>query len=67
MKVKIEINIDNDAFQDDKWNEVVRILDYLTYNLHARGSKLTLGDRQSLHDINGALVGEYKVMKGTWK
>lgn len=51
-KFKIEIKMDNDAFQEDPALEVARILRELADNVERNG----LGGRY-LFDINGNMVG----------
>ncbi len=58
MKLKIEIEMDNDAFQDDPGGEVERILKTVSGRLdrhfgHAPDKEVYFG----IEDFNGKLVG----------
>jgi len=60
MKVKITINLENDAFADgNTGDEVARILQKLASKMH--GLRITKGDDIDLRDINGNTVGEFRV------
>lgn len=57
MKVLIEIDCDNAAFEPDWQDEVSRILKELAYKLRRVG----LPEGLNLHDINGNKVGQMRV------
>ena len=59
MKVKIEINCDNAAFDDDADYEVSRILEELSDDI----LQDTLLTDRKLYDINGNKVGFLKIVK----
>lgn len=59
MKVKIEIDTENDAFQNGNCgSEIKRILDYISDRIQHFDSLDDLGGfRLALHDVNGNKVG----------
>jgi hypothetical protein len=52
MKLHIEIELDNAAFEPDSMAEIKRILDYVTYHVTLRHDT-----DKPLRDINGNVVG----------
>ena len=61
MKLKIEINLDNAAFDPTGTEEEVRILRGLADHLETRGT--TRNWSKPLIDINGNKVGEARVTR----
>lgn len=62
MKLIIEIEMDNDAFQHPTPNpEVARILDDFTEHLKNWGRLIEGGVVQAFYDINGNYVGKAEV------
>ena len=57
----ITIDTSNDAFADNPAPEVARILRDLAGDMDGR--ELTSGDGANLRDINGNLVGQWKVTR----
>lgn len=62
MKFKIEIEMDNAAFEDNPDAEVIRILESAIFQIKRRGDIGAL-DGRPLHDINGNTVGKIRVTK----
>lgn len=61
MKIRIEICMDNDAFQaDNRGGEVARILRKLANSVE--GEHCNEGDITHLIDLNGNKVGEAEVV-----
>jgi hypothetical protein len=59
MKIKIEIDLDNDAFQDDDGpDELARILQDLAQRLPC---PLATSGPFNLHDMNGNHVGKARI------
>lgn len=58
MKIKIEISMDNAAFEDDH-GELARILRRLADRVD--GTPRTEGDGEYLRDVNGNRVGHWEV------
>lgn len=61
MKLKIEIRLDNAAFEEMPWIEAGRILDELKERI--KTPVFEEGYSASLHDINGNKVGYAKVTR----
>lgn len=66
MKLKIEIKLDNAAFEQETTSlrsgyEVSRILDRLSNDV--RHDSLKVGDTYSLHDVNGNHAGKASVKR----
>lgn len=59
MEFKLTINMDKDAFKNDRANELIRILQKLTKTLSA--SELEIGDSGSAIDSNGNTVGTWEI------
>lgn len=61
MKLLIEIDMENEAFENDKEAECVRIFEYLAWIL---GGQMTLdvGDKKPIRDVNGNSVGTLEVI-----
>ena len=59
MKVKIEFNTDNAAFEDNFEGEIVRILD----DLKIRLGYLDMGRPLVIRDINGNVIGEMNLIR----
>lgn len=57
MTYKIEINCENEAFQDGKRQELARILKRLALLIESYNASLS-GEEQKLFDFNGNCVGE---------
>jgi len=55
MELKINIRMNNSAFIDGNGEEVSRILDKLSKQVHYES--LVVGDYFKLYDINGNVVG----------
>lgn len=60
MKIQIEIETGNAAFDDRPMDEVARILHVLARRLEHDG---VLTDEKKLHDVNGNRVGYARVVK----
>ena len=58
MKLKIEIDLDSDAFVEDRCEEIKRIVNDLCERLPLDGA--TKG-RYILHDSNGNFVGTFSI------
>lgn len=66
MKVRIEIEVDNDAFvgeSDEMRRELRRILMNAAENIAINELRMDLGDCYPLHDYNGNRVGEMTVIE----
>ena len=61
MKLKIEIKMDNAAFEPDNGTEAARILEKLA--VRWRDESLAVGESCRLLDVNGNCVGEAKVTR----
>lgn len=63
MKLKVEINLDNAAFEPDAGTEAARLLRQLANDID--GNRLAVaGSVKSLRDVNGNAVGKAQVVKG---
>lgn len=62
MKITIEINTDNDAFQDRKGWEVRRILNEIVKGLDYDFMAVNLSNKP-LRDINGNVCGHIKIVE----
>lgn len=62
MKLKIEIELDNAAFEDNGPEEVTRILECLASRLP--DPPALTGQELSCHDVNGNWVGYARIVKG---
>ena len=62
MKVKIEINMDNEVFEENSFGEVSRILKDLISSIE-QDSKDDYVFKKNLFDVNGNKVGLYKVIE----
>ena len=60
MKLKIEIEMENEAFEADRLGEASRILRGMTAGLRHNG--MNVGDVITLRDINGNTVGKAEVV-----
>jgi len=60
MKLTIEINLDNAAFEDDP-SETARILRHIATVVDGGLDEYAPGDRGKIGDINGNAVGFWKV------
>jgi len=60
VKLRVEINLDNDAFIQHPGYEVYRVLDQVSNNVHDADT-LDIGDGASLFDSNGNTVGFWRV------
>lgn len=58
MKFKLEINMDNAAFEDD--SEIKRIMDDMAKKI-SHGYPLRCWDKGVIYDINGNKVGTWEV------
>jgi hypothetical protein len=59
MKLKIEIELDNDAFRvNDNFQAVTECLDQVSHDFARIG---LLGEKNSIRDINGNTVGYWIV------
>jgi hypothetical protein len=65
MKLKIEIVMDNEAFESElaRGIECARILKALAEDLDAGNCLSDVGDHETLMDLNGNRVGEAKVSR----
>lgn len=63
MKLKIEITMDNAAFEECSGDEVARILEQFAAG--CKGQLLMAGEQSTvgLYDVNGNRVGEAKVTR----
>lgn len=61
MKVRIEIDCENDAFARRPEREVSRILDYASAHIDSNGVRQS--DGKKLFDINGNTVGRVEVIE----
>ena len=62
MKLKIQITMDNAAFEPRN-GEVARILLALAGDLEAGNCLSDVGDHETLMDINGNRVGEARITR----
>ena len=63
MKLKISIRLDNSAFVDQmNGAEISRILNHIANQ--TQNHNWNVGDGGNIRDINGNLVGEFKIVKG---
>ena len=63
MKLKIEITMDNAAFEDARNSEAARILLALAGDMEAGNCLSDVSDHETLMDINGNRVGEARVTR----
>ena len=63
MNIKIEINTDNAAFQEDMTAEVLEIIRRLTLKIGRDEVTITTGEYANLKDTNGNTVGSFTVTK----
>ena len=61
MKLRIEMQLDNAAFEPDNGTEIARILEKLATRWHAES--LPSGESCRLLDINGNVVGKAEVVR----
>lgn len=61
MQLKITINMDNEAFENDNTREVTRILRAYCNKID-KGGELLNGDTETLMDANGNSAGNAKVV-----
>lgn len=61
MKLKVEIVMDNAAFEPENGTEAARILRYLAERFD--GEHLRAKDLRPLRDVNGNRVGEARVTR----
>jgi hypothetical protein len=63
MNIKITINTDNDAFQEDMTEEVLRILRVISAKLMRNEIDIHVGEDRKVMDINGNCVGKFTVKR----
>jgi hypothetical protein len=61
MKLKLEIKMDNAAFEDHPGSEVARILRDFADTIEE--VPMPVGSSESLRDINGNTVGQAKITR----
>lgn len=62
MKIRIEIDCDNAAFEHAPQHETARILTWLAKELRVHGIKLLNGGHK-MRDINGNTVGKAEIIE----
>ena len=60
---EIEIDLDNDSFQEDSGNEIASL--FREIQLKFQGELPPIGMAQALHDINGNTVGKFLIKEDT--
>ena len=63
MNITININTDNDGFQESMNGETARILERLSLRLNRDEIDIHIGERVSLFDSNGNNIGQLEVTK----
>ena len=63
MNITININTDNDGFQESMNGETARILERLSLRLNRDEIDIQIGERVSLFDSNGNNIGQLEVTK----
>lgn len=61
MKFKLEFNMDNDAFQLDKCDEVIRILAGINSRLNNSKIRIDVEDEYPVFDSNGNKIGKLEI------
>ena len=61
MELRITVSMENAAFEDDRNDEIVRILRRLAMNIQ-EDAELTAGYAVPLRDVNGNLCGIAKIV-----
>ena len=63
MNITVNINTDNDGFQESMNGETARILERLSLRLNRDEIDIQIGERVSLFDSNGNNIGQLEVTK----